>query len=377
LGTHAEVADGRSSDGKSLLHQAVAMPSLMASELQNVVRHTAAGWEKGTDTTNKTDFRNPTLLKIEQRVIDFVKSIVIEAPELAQSADAAGLTPLHIAAREGMLQSCEVLLLHGANPNAADESGQTPLHMAAIFGSPEIAELLIKHGADRKAADKYGFTFDDYLASPGIGIWPEDAKSRFGVTPRAAIIDPLLPGYEGSGGECAADGGWDTGAPDQDPEQFKCDIDQRTDLDPEEWYKEYYLRGRPVLIRGALPLEERCAMSKTNMHNSEMLKSLKCGATAYPSITRQKFCPEQCTLDSLETSEDCVDRPVGSDKSHPPRHYKPTAVVGHSGAVDAKGKNKQWFKLLPERYRVLDTARFAELGAQGMRTCTGWLCFFL
>ena len=60
---------------------------------------------------------------------------------------------------------------------------------------------------------------------------------------------------------CDANGGWETGEPPASNME-RCDIDRRTRLTPDEWFQEYYMRGRPVLIQGALPLNERCGMSK-------------------------------------------------------------------------------------------------------------------
>ncbi|CBY07918.1 unnamed protein product [Oikopleura dioica] len=41
-------------------------------------------------------------------------------------------TPLHEAARRGDLKMCEILLEHGANPNALDKRNRAPIHLAAM-----------------------------------------------------------------------------------------------------------------------------------------------------------------------------------------------------------------------------------------------------
>jgi len=87
-----------------------------------------------------------------------------------------GETPLHSAISKSNNLStvivAEVLLSHGANPNAktiayketgafmrdAKTQGETPLHRAAAFGSVELIDLLLSHGADVMATDHGGDT---------------------------------------------------------------------------------------------------------------------------------------------------------------------------------------------------------------------------
>jgi ankyrin repeat protein len=55
----------------------------------------------------------------------------------------------------GHLETLEVLLKHGADPNAATDAGITPL-MAAAGGNSAAAQILLEHGADSGAADNQG-----------------------------------------------------------------------------------------------------------------------------------------------------------------------------------------------------------------------------
>lgn len=55
-------------------------------------------------------------------------------------------TPLHLAASEGQLEVCRLLLELGANIDATDELGQKPLHVAAQNNySAVVALFLQKH----------------------------------------------------------------------------------------------------------------------------------------------------------------------------------------------------------------------------------------
>ena len=58
-----------------------------------------------------------------------------------------GLTPLHVAAKNGHLDVVELLISHGADMNAEYFVGETALQIAKGKGYDEIVSLLRKHGA--------------------------------------------------------------------------------------------------------------------------------------------------------------------------------------------------------------------------------------
>lgn len=67
-------------------------------------------------------------------------------------------TPLHAAASEGHLEVCRLLLDHGADVNAQQsEEGYsyTPLHAAARYGQAEVCTLLLERGADPTLRDSF------------------------------------------------------------------------------------------------------------------------------------------------------------------------------------------------------------------------------
>ncbi|SCN86224.1 uncharacterized protein FFMR_09006 [Fusarium fujikuroi] len=73
--------------------------------------------------------------------------------------DAAGSTPLHIAATQSSAKFVEGLLGANARLDVADSNGSLPLHRAVRHGNYEAAKILVKQqGAGITASDKFGFT---------------------------------------------------------------------------------------------------------------------------------------------------------------------------------------------------------------------------
>lgn len=65
---------------------------------------------------------------------------------------AGGMTPLHMAAGWPNRTAVEILIGHGADPEArVRPSGHTPLHLAAAVGSAEVVQVLLAHKANVNA----------------------------------------------------------------------------------------------------------------------------------------------------------------------------------------------------------------------------------
>jgi ankyrin repeat protein len=95
---------------------------------------------------------------------DRLAALVKEKPAVVKSRNREGLTPLHVAAREGHLKAVQKLIAGGADVKAIDDpkgeyqysNGWTALHFAAMTGKTAIAAYLLDHGADVNAADRRG-----------------------------------------------------------------------------------------------------------------------------------------------------------------------------------------------------------------------------
>ena len=74
------------------------------------------------------------------------------------SPDAAGFTPLHIAAARNLVISAKLLLSKGADINAKDARQRSPVMLAARAGHVGLVEALLEAGAEAECADSEGNT---------------------------------------------------------------------------------------------------------------------------------------------------------------------------------------------------------------------------
>jgi hypothetical protein len=71
--------------------------------------------------------------------------------------ESAGLTPLQIATLKGNVEISRLLLERAADVKASSPIGYQSIHFAASQ-KPELMELLLKHGADPNATNRFGAT---------------------------------------------------------------------------------------------------------------------------------------------------------------------------------------------------------------------------
>jgi ankyrin repeat protein len=173
----------------SPLHCAVTMPKVVRAMI-----------EKGADVNlrignNSGTAPTPLGEAVDADILESV-DLLLQAGADPDIANSSGNPPLYSAAQNGNEQivkrllaahanpnatgdlgrtalaadhltvGCAKLLLDaGANPNAAMNLGTTPLHIAALRGEVDLAKLLIRAGATVNAADNDGNTPLDYATT--------------------------------------------------------------------------------------------------------------------------------------------------------------------------------------------------------------------
>ncbi|HQG29255.1 MAG TPA: ankyrin repeat domain-containing protein, partial [Candidatus Ozemobacteraceae bacterium] len=144
-------------------------------------------------------FENPEMSERDRTAL---VDLLASGPDIINSIDGIGLSPLHYAARFGNASAASLLIARGALVAARDAKGNTPLHLAAEApetGAAEVALVLMNAGAPVNAvnfvnvtplhaavlADKQQEELVRLLVKYGASL---TAKDSLGQTPwRAAV----------------------------------------------------------------------------------------------------------------------------------------------------------------------------------------------
>lgn len=279
-----------------------------------------------------------------------IRRLLDLAPALATKADVHGLTPLHLAARQCAEPYIYELLHAGASPLAATAHGErTPLDDAMHAGCIEGLALMMRMlgRADRRAAAERVLA---YAVLPGAALAPSSLASILPAEDAATSRHRVRPALEQSPEEpaapCAEGGGWDVEAPPTQTERERCDIEQLSNLGAVDFFERFYRHSRPVLVRGALSLRQRCVFARdvpdarAPTRASDLLsKRTRCGRTAYPSLTGQSTCGSFSITD-LNRHPACTD----PERTLPVCAHKPTGGVNTTAG----------FRQMPVGFRYAD-----------------------
>ena len=133
-------------------------------EYIQVVKSFNTGWGIGVSRPQYEEIEESELSPQEaiiKALCDSVKLGNIDNDALNHAGincqDRQGLTPLHHAVDEGMLEMVEKLIEMGANPNIQDTEGMTPLHYAVELDNSEVLKALLHApGVDSNIIDADG-----------------------------------------------------------------------------------------------------------------------------------------------------------------------------------------------------------------------------
>ncbi|MEO9482966.1 MAG: ankyrin repeat domain-containing protein [Ekhidna sp.] len=114
-----------------------------------------------------------------------IKQLLAKHPELADTPDERGFTPLVLATYLGQKEIAELLIDHGAKIDAQDALGNTALMGVCFKGSYDLAEMLVSKGANIHLINKEGmnaFSFAQKHGQEAIANLLKDASLK---TPEA------------------------------------------------------------------------------------------------------------------------------------------------------------------------------------------------
>eukprot|EP00533_Pseudo-nitzschia_delicatissima_P000458 CAMPEP_0116110366 /NCGR_PEP_ID=MMETSP0327-20121206/17864_1 /TAXON_ID=44447 /ORGANISM="Pseudo-nitzschia delicatissima, Strain B596" /LENGTH=950 /DNA_ID=CAMNT_0003603507 /DNA_START=7 /DNA_END=2859 /DNA_ORIENTATION=+ len=217
------------------------------------------------------------------------------------------------AAQTGMTFVAEKLFLeHGLDPlyrqvinDPSTTRNLNAIQEAIRGGYAEIVGILTS-GDNSMVIDEYGRTVEDYVQMKGSPIRPVDAKNVLGITvDQGSYKLPKSP-------KLHKPSGWSETS--KDPfDKTRCDIDVVDgDLDSEVFFKDYFMTGRPVILRGQVSQDELDTFSKKKWKKNQEFNlehTFEVGPTAYPALTDQESCRLGMTIKEMEEGAVCAEMP--------------------------------------------------------------------
>ena len=122
-----------------------------------------------------------------------VVALLKDHPELLESKDNMGRTPLYLAVAHNQLEIAELLLANGADVNARDPQQHTPLIQALwVYNHDKMVRLLLAKGADVNLSDRWSMSALAYAAKQGL---IDDAKILIANDADINIVSGSTPLY--------------------------------------------------------------------------------------------------------------------------------------------------------------------------------------
>jgi ankyrin repeat protein len=122
-----------------------------------------------------------------------VVALLKDHPELLESRNNLGYTPVFEAVGHNQLEIAELLLANGADVNARDGNMRTPLMQALwVYNHDKMVRLLLAKGADVNLEDKWKITALAYAAKQGQ---LEDAKILIANDANVNVVTGSSPLY--------------------------------------------------------------------------------------------------------------------------------------------------------------------------------------
>ncbi|KAL7556552.1 hypothetical protein ACA910_007056 [Epithemia clementina (nom. ined.)] len=187
----------------------------------------------------------------------------------------------------------------------------------AIRGGYATAVKILTDGNNHLVIDSLGRTVADYVRMKGSPILPRDAVNILSFNPKdlaaAAPVDQpsLRRASFGTTGQVHPDAGWNNKTSWKDDGVCGMDVIYGR-MSRKKFYNDYFVPGRPFVLRNHVPEQEVRAFDKARWETTENFHSrtmVRVGPTAYPYITNQQGCSEEMTIAQIENATECPDQP--------------------------------------------------------------------
>eukprot|EP01062_Namystynia_karyoxenos_P065935 TRINITY_DN59987_c0_g1_i1.p1 TRINITY_DN59987_c0_g1~~TRINITY_DN59987_c0_g1_i1.p1 ORF type:complete len:599 (+),score=133.08 TRINITY_DN59987_c0_g1_i1:82-1797(+) len=355
---------------------AAAAPPLASTEQQDpeLVAVLAALWRSWPHTTKnlrththwgrprKTEWASQVAKRLLEKQLPLLGHKMKVHPELAAARDKWNRTALHYAAWSGVERFVPIFLAARGDPYQRDTMGHTALHKAAIRGFGNILKALMKD-----CPSKLRQELEEFCTGAGAPIGSDTYKDVFGREQRQPITDPVPVQSDAECPDGVKGGGWRMEEGDGGE---RCDIDRRSNLSPEEFHREYFLKGRPVILRRVVAANDLCHFDKENFKKLGLLDNKKrCGPTAYPSLTAQHHC-----LDGLYSLGDLDQANVNCTSD--PAPYSPYCVFPPLSTNHEKHTTTLPYSLLPANVLNTDNPAFPPLATPAWKRTVRFQFFF-
>jgi hypothetical protein len=147
----------------------------------------------GSVTTANAQGMTPLHLAVQSGQVHSVSLCLTSGADINQPTSFELNTPLHMAVGAGMKNMTMFLVDAGAKVNVANAIGRTPFHLAAALGRTDLGAYLLRHGADHRAFDYHGWNARQIAEYNGYREF-EELVVRCDLTVHQSVIKELPPG---------------------------------------------------------------------------------------------------------------------------------------------------------------------------------------
>jgi len=228
------------------------------------------------------------------------------------------------AATMGLPKVTEYLLQHARlnplyTPPPYPKRYRINAYQAAIMGGHVgVLDKLVQGGTklDTVVIDEWGRTVLDYISLKGSPIRPYQALQWWNVTIRVKETETESEGRKEETTMIQTtkeEYGWNTTS-DHDEVDNTCHLEILDDLDSKEFFKDFYVTGRPFVLRQHAYPEEIASFSRESWQQTRHFQPdrmrHKVGPTAYPGLTGQHYCATKMTTQEILENKPCPEMPL-------------------------------------------------------------------